>query len=149
MVALILVARGAAIGAVGGAVSGYSHPVEAQKVSGVAGRLQKKGDSLAFYPGGRVDKEVDVEAYQNAPVAPRSERSQVEKQNALLNTLKGAGLAVTAGSVLAISHAGTTGGLIAAGVMGLTGAAIGHKVFSAHAQRSQPQHDFGQQWWNA
>ena len=180
---------GASIGLVWSAIDGYQ--VDNQTaVEKVTGKLVKTGDKAAFYPGGNLDKEVDLKSYQDAPVAPVVEGRQPEPQNALKNTLKGAGIgaacalplvsyvlptvagvragqvlgdgrtslgagvgviagaAATVGGIMAWSQLGVTGGLIAAGGLALTGAALGHKYFSEKAkQEAAPARDFGQQWW--
>lgn len=55
----------------------------------VSGVLNSKSDGLAFYPGGKVDEEVDLKAFASAPTA-EVETLEIPKASRLSNAAKGA-----------------------------------------------------------
>jgi hypothetical protein len=184
---------GAAIGATVGAKDGYALNGEAASQE-IAGILKTDGEKLSFYPNGELQREVDLQAYQNAEEAKLS-KPETKPQNALWNSLKGAavgaalvpaqvipllglaapamvgsrvgeamdkrtelgrglglftGAALTAAGIgLANAQIVPTGklALLAAGGLGIAGAALGHTVFSNMADQPASL-QYGQQWWN-
>lgn len=83
---LVPALAGAALGAAAGVGEGWRHE-PGQPPREISGRLESEGGKLSFYPEQRLDRKVDLSAYQDAgqaaPTAP-------EPQNALWNTVKGA-----------------------------------------------------------
>lgn len=86
---------GGTIGAGIGATDGYS--LEAPPVPGgeVTGILSKGEGGTVFYPAGQVEKKVDLEQFQSAPV-PESTPAEVPESKPVVNALKGAGAALAA-----------------------------------------------------
>ena len=88
---------GAAVGAGFGGVTAYSAQVESGKQS-VPGLMTAKSNEVSFYPKGKVDEKVDVNAYQRA-TTPELTPGDEADSSPLRDSLTGAG--VVAGSTIA------------------------------------------------
>lgn len=87
-VVLVPLLAGAAIGAVAGGVTGGREQPEAAG-GHVTGVLQKSKDGAFFYPDGKVENKVDLNAFKNAAV-PELKAEQTAKSSTLKNALLGA-----------------------------------------------------------
>ncbi len=89
---LIPVVGGAVIGGVWAALEGFKDKGEAA-VEKITGTLSGKGESLAFYPNGRVQNEVSLGEFQTAKT-PELAGKEATPVNGWKSALKGAGLGV-------------------------------------------------------
>lgn len=113
---LIPVALGAGAGLVTGAVNGYRRAAPYREGGELSGKLSKSDDNAFFYPGGRVDKKVDLKQHEQATtpdVQPAKFGESKPFKNAALGAVGGAagvGMSILGPVVLATPIAGATVG---------------------------------------
>lgn len=116
------IAIGATLGAGFAGHAGYNAQPESGERS-VEGFLKVEGQEVSFYPGGRVDREVDLNAYKEATTPPLT-KPTAEPQDKTKNTLKGAavGAGLMVGAVVPVVGLGA-------------GAVVGNQVGEAFGDK--------------
>lgn len=110
---------GAFVGGAMGSLEGYKE--RALAPGGViSGILKNNNDQLAFYPNGKVEAEVNLNQYQNAPTAEVVE-SASKDEGVIANTLKGAAAGAVVGPAIFVP-------VIGLGVGAYVGAAAGEAL---------------------
>jgi hypothetical protein len=110
---------GALVGGSMGSMEGYKASPQAPGGE-VTGVLKNSNDQLAFYPNGKVEAEVNLHQYQNAPTAEVVE-SASKDDGAIANTLKGAAAGAIIGPAVFVP-------VIGLGVGAFVGSAAGEAL---------------------